>query len=98
MFFPEWIITVNQVELLRQRKYPSARPETNIQERTNQSYCVWVNAQMIEISRITPIGPREVSDQPRNRKPRKMNSSIIGPAIQPPTNNIIKPPAPATLR
>ena len=36
------------------------------------------------------------SDQPRYMKPRKTNSSMIGPARQPPTNRTNRPPGPPT--
>src|SRR5215475_8377825 len=46
---------------------------------------------------MAPIGPRKDSDHPRNMKPRKTSSSMIGPARHPPTKNTNKPPAPPTI-
>ena len=40
-----------------------------------------------DVSTMAPIGPRKDSDQPRNMKPRKTNSSMMGPVRQPPINS-----------
>src|SRR5207248_7111829 len=90
----EWQMTASHVEWLRRRKYPRARPDTKIQKRPHQLDWTCNTAQIAEISTMAPVGPRKDRDQPRNMKPRQINSSIIGAVMVRPTKKTNNPPTP----
>src|SRR5262245_41943353 len=54
----------------------------NTSAKKNQSYCRCRTVQQIDESRMAPAGPRDDSDQPRQRKPRANSSSEMGAATQ----------------
>ena len=78
-------MTVSQVEPLRWRKYPNSTPISEDASDVEPLVLLVDDRKQHRRQDDRTDGPRNVADQPRNTKPRKMNSSAIGAPTQKPS-------------
>ena len=71
---------------------------TNTCSMPNQSYCAWMAANSAVITRMPGMALCSDLTQPRNRKPRKMISSVTGAAMTKVSHNSGSVPPSRALR